>query len=62
MTRYWTSTCKTCTLRVQCTTGPERRISRWEHEAVWKTFRIGSTTTPMQWVSAVRQRSIRSAQ
>lgn len=32
--RYWTSTCKTCTLRAQCTTGPERRISRWEHEAV----------------------------
>jgi transposase len=32
--RYWTSTCKTCTLKAQCTTGPERRISRWEHEAV----------------------------
>src|SRR6201997_5243329 len=32
--RYWTSACKTCELRAQCTTGPERRISRWEHEAV----------------------------
>ena len=32
--RYWTSTCKTCTLKARCTTGPERRISRWEHEAV----------------------------
>src|SRR4029453_17100044 len=32
--RYWTGTCKTCALKVQCTTGPERRISRWEHEAV----------------------------
>src|SRR6202048_3853757 len=32
--RYWTSTCKTCALKAQCTTGPERRISRWEHEAV----------------------------
>jgi transposase len=32
--RYWTSTCKTCVLKAQCTTGPERRISRWEHEAV----------------------------
>ena len=32
--RYWTSTCKTCTLKAQCTTGPERRISRWEPEAV----------------------------
>ena len=32
--RYWTSTCKSCALKAQCTTGPERRISRWEHEAV----------------------------
>src|SRR6516162_942571 len=32
--RYSTSTCKTCVLKAQCTTGPERRISRWEHEAV----------------------------
>lgn len=32
--RYWTSTCKTCALKAQCTTGPERRISRWEHEVV----------------------------
>lgn len=32
--RYWTSTCKTCALKARCTTGPERRISRWEHEAV----------------------------
>jgi transposase len=32
--RYWTSTCKTCALKAQCTTGLERRISRWEHEAV----------------------------
>jgi transposase len=28
--RYWTSACKTCALKAQCTTGPERRISRWE--------------------------------
>ena len=32
--RYWTTACKTCALKPQCTTGPERRISRWEHEAV----------------------------
>ena len=32
--RYWTSTCKACGLKAHCTTGPERRISRWEHEAV----------------------------
>ena len=32
--RYWTSSCKTCALKAQCTTGSERRITRWEHEAV----------------------------
>jgi len=32
--RYWTSTCQTCPLKAKCTTGPERRVSRWEHEAV----------------------------
>src|SRR3954469_8145386 len=32
--RYWTSSCKTCALKAQCTTGSERRITRWEHETV----------------------------
>ena len=32
--RYWTSTCSKCPLKAQCTPGRERRISRWEHEAV----------------------------
>ena len=32
--RYWTNVCKDCALKAECTTGPERRISRWEHEAV----------------------------
>jgi transposase len=32
--RYWTNVCKGCALKAACTTGPERRISRWEHEAV----------------------------
>jgi hypothetical protein len=32
--RYWTRACKTCALKAQCTKGPERRIPRWEHEAV----------------------------
>ena len=30
--RYWTTACATCALKSQCTTGPERRITRWEHE------------------------------
>jgi transposase len=30
--RYWTTACSTCALKSQCTTGPERRIARWQHE------------------------------
>jgi hypothetical protein len=32
MRRYWTNACKACTLKSHCTTGHERRVSRWEHE------------------------------
>ncbi|MES0385785.1 MAG: IS1182 family transposase, partial [Hyphomicrobium sp.] len=32
--RYWTNACKGCALKAECTKGAERRISRWEHEAV----------------------------
>jgi hypothetical protein len=32
--RYWTRACQACALKAQCTPGKERRISRWEHEAV----------------------------
>jgi transposase len=32
--RYWTNACPDCPLKSKCTTGPERRISRWEHEHV----------------------------
>jgi transposase len=32
--RYWTTACPGCRLKSQCTTGPERRITRWEHEHV----------------------------
>jgi transposase len=32
--RYWTTACPECPLKSQCTKGPERRITRWEHEHV----------------------------
>ena len=32
--RYWTSVCGQCEIKPQCTTGKERRMSRWEHEDV----------------------------
>ena len=30
--RYWASVCQTCPLKVRCTTGKERRITRWKYE------------------------------
>ena len=38
--RYWTSVCPRCPMRSQCTTGKERRVSRWEHEDVLERARI----------------------
>ena len=32
--RYWTTACSSCPLKARCTTGHERRITRWEHEHV----------------------------
>jgi transposase len=32
--RYWTNACHNCAIKDQCTTGKERRITRWEHEHV----------------------------
>ena len=31
--RYWCSVCPACSMKAQCTTGKERRVKRWEHEA-----------------------------
>ena len=30
--RYWASVCQSCPVKARCTTGKERRITRWEHE------------------------------
>ncbi len=32
--RYWTNACRNCAIKDRCTTGKERRITRWEHEHV----------------------------
>ena len=36
--RYWTNACQSCAIKPTCTTGKERRITRWEHEEVMKPF------------------------
>ncbi len=37
--RYWTLNCGGCALKSQCTTGKERRVSRWEREDVLDAMR-----------------------
>jgi hypothetical protein len=32
--RYWSSACPQCPIKVKCTTGANRHIVRWEHEAI----------------------------
>jgi transposase len=44
--RYWTNACQGCALKSKCTTGKERRISRWEHEAVLETVQARLDRNP----------------
>lgn len=44
--RYWTSACSKCPLKAQCTPGGERRISRWEHEAVLEVVQARLDNNP----------------
>jgi transposase len=50
--RYWTNACRTCALKHRCTTGPQRRIIRWEHEYVLEAVQKRLDENPY----AMRQR------
>src|SRR5713226_1901417 len=50
--RYWTNACQNCSLKSQCTTGPERRIPRWEHEHLLEALQQRLDANPQ----AMRQR------
>jgi transposase len=43
---YWTTRCADCPLKQQCTSGRERRIKRWEHEAVIDAMQERLDRTP----------------
>jgi Transposase DDE domain len=34
ISKYWSSNCQQCPLKGDCTPGPQRRVTRWEHESV----------------------------
>ena len=50
--RYWTNACRDCALKASCTTGKERRITRWEHEHVLEEVQRRLDNNPQ----AMRQR------
>src|ERR671922_713949 len=50
--RYWTNACCNCALKPRCTTGKERRITRWEPEHVLEAVRKRLDKNPQ----AMRQR------
>src|SRR4029434_629322 len=50
--RYWTTACPKCPLKSHCTTGPERRITRWEYEQVLEAVQQRLDANPQ----AMRQR------
>lgn len=44
--RYWSSACPKCPMKAQCTTGTNRRITRWEHEDVLERMQARLDCTP----------------
>jgi len=50
--RYWTNVCPKCPIKSHCTTGPERRIARWEHEHLLEAVQRRLDENP----KAMRQR------
>jgi hypothetical protein len=50
--RYWTNACHSCGIKRRCTTGKERRITRWEHEHVLEAVQKRLDKNPQ----AMRQR------
>jgi transposase len=50
--RYWTGVCPDCPIKALCTTGKERRVSRWEHEEVLEAVQRRLDENP----EAMRQR------
>jgi transposase len=49
---YWTNVCQSCPIKELCTTGKERRLSRWEHEDVLEAVQRRLDENP----EAMRQR------
>lgn len=54
--RYWTNNCAGCVLKSQCTPGRERRVRRWEHEAVLEEMQVRLNNAPQ--MMKIRKRTV----
>ena len=46
LNKYWSSNCQTCSLKAKCTTGKNRRVSRWQHEATLEAMEVRLAQKP----------------
>ena len=53
---YWSSKCQSCTLKTQCTPSTNRRVRRWEHEAVLEEVQLRLNQAPE--MMRVRKRTV----
>jgi len=44
--RYWSSNCKACPLKEQCTPSAQRRVTRWEHQGILEDMQARLEQTP----------------
>jgi hypothetical protein len=52
--RTWTNACRTCEIKADCTTGVQRRITRWEHEHLLEAVQRRLDENPQGHASAAR--------
>lgn len=53
---YWSSKCQSCALKTQCTPSTNRRVRRWEHEAVLEEMQRRLNQAPE--MMRVRKRTV----
>lgn len=54
--RYWSSNCRECALKVQCTPSRERRVRRWEHAEVLEQMQTRLNKAPE--MMSIRKRTV----
>jgi transposase len=53
---YWSSNCRSCSIKAQCTPARERKIRRWEHETVLEDMQVRLDNAPQ--MMTIRKRTV----